>query len=188
MLVHWCKIYVYSRSTLKAVYFMFILNADIMCKNFVTFGIEKMVICLKRKDKCWLNDVTYMHVSQLLSKKIEDQEWVDKKPEIRILLFNFKGMLFLKCTCTRTHDNINLFLRETRNVENRKPNYFYLLWRWIILFLFYEQYLLHKFNTLKINYKPREMFYECFVLSSKTKILNKKGVKRSLFTFKLIKL
>jgi glycosidase len=52
----------------------------------------------------------------------------EKQPEIRILLF------FLKCT--HTHDNINLFLRETRNFENRKPNYFYFLWRWIILFRF----------------------------------------------------
>jgi hypothetical protein len=46
---------------------------------------------------------------------------------IRILFFNFSETFFLKCTCTRTHDNINLFLRETRNVENRKHFYFYLL-------------------------------------------------------------
>jgi hypothetical protein len=50
-----------------------------------------------------------------------------KKPEIRILFLNFSESFFLKCTCTRTHDNINLFLRETQNVENRKPNYFHLL-------------------------------------------------------------
>jgi hypothetical protein len=62
---------------------------------------------------------------------------VEKKPEICILFFNFSQTFFLKCTCTRTHDNINLFLQETRSIENRKPNYFYLLWRWIILFLFY---------------------------------------------------
>jgi hypothetical protein len=60
-----------------------------------------------------------------------------KKPEILIQFFIFSETFFLKCTCTRTHANINLFLRETRNVENRKPNYFCLLWRWIILFLFY---------------------------------------------------
>jgi hypothetical protein len=47
-----------------------------------------------------------------------------KKPEIPILIFNFSETFFLKCTCTRTHDNINLFLQETQNVENRKPNYF----------------------------------------------------------------
>jgi hypothetical protein len=57
--------------------------------------------------------------------------------------------ILLKCTCTRTHDNINLFLRETRNFENRKPNYFYLLWRWIILFLFYI-------------YKQQKSFVFCF--------------------------
>jgi hypothetical protein len=64
-----------------------------------------------------------------------------KKPEIRILFFNFCETFFLKCTCTRTHDNINLFLRETRN--------FYLLWRWIILFLFYI-------------YKQQKSFVFCF--------------------------
>jgi hypothetical protein len=36
----------------------------------------------------------------------------EKQPSI------FNETFFLKCTCTRTHDNINLFLRETRNVEN----------------------------------------------------------------------
>jgi hypothetical protein len=39
-----------------------------------------------------------------------------------MLFFNFSETFFLKCTCTRTHDNINLFLRETRNIENRNPN------------------------------------------------------------------
>jgi hypothetical protein len=33
--------------------------------------------------------------------------------EIRILFFNFSVTFILKCTYTRTHDNINLFLRET---------------------------------------------------------------------------
>jgi hypothetical protein len=48
-----------------------------------------------------------------------------KKPEIGILFFNFsETTLFLKFTCTHTHNNINLFLREIQNVENRKPNYF----------------------------------------------------------------
>jgi hypothetical protein len=50
-----------------------------------------------------------------------------KKPEIRILFFNFSATFFLNGTCIRTHDNINLFLRETRNVENKKPNNFYLV-------------------------------------------------------------
>jgi hypothetical protein len=62
-----------------------------------------------------------------------NKKTVEKQPEIRILFFNFSEAFFLKWTCTRTHDNINLFLRKTRNVENRKSNYFYLLWRWIIL-------------------------------------------------------
>jgi plasmid rolling circle replication initiator protein Rep len=50
-----------------------------------------------------------------------------KKPEIHLLFFNFSKTFFVKCTCTRTHDNINLFLRETQNVEKRKRNYFHLL-------------------------------------------------------------
>jgi hypothetical protein len=45
---------------------------------------------------------------------------VKKKPEIRILFFNSSEKFFIKSTCTFTHDNINLFLRETQNGENRK--------------------------------------------------------------------
>jgi hypothetical protein len=50
---------------------------------------------------------------------------VEKKPETRILFFNFSETFILKCTCTRTHDNINLFLRETRSVENKKLNFLF---------------------------------------------------------------
>jgi hypothetical protein len=60
-----------------------------------------------------------------------------------------RNPVFLNKNCTCTHDNINLFLRETRNVENRKPNYFYLLWRWFILFVFYI-------------YKQQRSFVFCF--------------------------
>jgi hypothetical protein len=52
---------------------------------------------------------------------------MENEEEKRILFFNFSETFFIKCPCTHTHDNINLFLRETRNVENRKSNYFHLL-------------------------------------------------------------
>jgi hypothetical protein len=49
-----------------------------------------------------------------------DKKSVEKKPGIRILFFNFCETFLIKCTCTRTYDNVNLFLRETQNGENRK--------------------------------------------------------------------
>jgi hypothetical protein len=55
----------------------------------------------------------------VLSRFAKNRCFSIKKPEIRILFFNSSEKFFIKSTCTCTHDNINLFLRETQNGENR---------------------------------------------------------------------